>query len=290
VNKPLLEQLASDSGGLAAFLSPEDNVSRQAKAFRRKLTRPVATDLKIDFAGLEVTDLEPKTMPNLYFGAPVRVYGRYKGSGKADVSVRGSVNGLEFKQGAKLEFPREDLQNTEIERMWAWKRIDGLLKEADRTGARGRDTIDEVVRLGEGYSIVTEYTSFLVLENDAEFQRWKIARNNVLRTDRDRQAQQVVRAQFDSMRNKAMADLGPQADRKELAMAQPVTPSARSWPSPQAAPAPQQQNPAPSARPAEQPRNSGQGFNLNPGSGPVGPLGVVMLAVASRLKRKRTQA
>src|SRR5688572_1667164 len=223
VNKPLLEQLATDAGGLAAFLSPEDNVSRQAKAFRRKLTRPVASDLKLDFGGLQVTDLEPKTVPNLYFGAPVRIYGRYKGSGKADVSIRGSVNGVEFKQTAKLDLPKEDPGNPEIERMWAWKRIDGILKDADRTGRRTPETIDEVVRLGEGYSIVSEYTSFLVLENDAEFQRWRITRNNVLRNDRDRQAQQMVRAKFDSMRGKAMADLGPQSERKEMAMARPVS-------------------------------------------------------------------
>jgi Ca-activated chloride channel family protein len=288
VNKPLLDQLAADSGGLAAFLSPEDNLGRQARAFRRKLTRPVATDLKLDFGGLQVSDIEPKTVPNLYFGAPVRIYGRYKGSSKADVTIRGGVNGGEFKQTAKLDFPKEDLQNPEIDRMWAWKRIDGVLKDADRTGARTREAIDEVVRLGEGYSIVTEYTSFLVLENDAEFQRWKIARNNVLRSDRDRQAQQMVRAQFDSMRSKAMADLGPQAERKEIAMAQPV-PQAVRFPSPQttAQPQPQVQS-APPQQAAPQ-RSSGQGFSFNPGSGPVGPVAVLMLAVASHLKRRRTQ-
>jgi Ca-activated chloride channel family protein len=283
VNKPLLEQLAADSGGLAAFLSPEDNVSRQAKAFRRKLTRPVASDLKVDFGGLKVTDVEPKTVPNLYHGASVRIYGRYQGIGQADVSIRGSVNGLEFKQTAKLDFPKEDLRNPEIERMWAWKRIDGILKDADRTGTRTSQVIDEVVRLGEGFSIVTEYTSFLVLENDAEFQRWKIARNNVLRNDRDRRAHQMVRAKFDSMRSKAMADLGPQPERKEMALAQPIPqPQRHSQTQPQP-PLSQQPQPPPQ-------QNSGQGFNFRPGSGPVGPVAVLLLAIAARLKRRRTQA
>ena len=282
VNKPLLEQLATDAGGLAAFLSREDNLSRQAKAFRRKLTRPVATDLKLDFAGLQVSDVEPKTVPNLYHGAPIRIYGRYKGNGKADVTVRGNVNGIEFKQGAALDFPKEDLGNPEIDRMWAWKRIDGVLKEADRIGNRSPQTIDEIVRLGEAYSIVTEYTSFLVLENDAEFQRWKIARNNVLRNDRDRRAQQMVRAQFDAMRNKAMQNLGPQSEPKQFAMTQPlrqVRPQLSSQPQTLSQP-----------QPAEPQRNSGQGFNLNPGTGPVGPLGVALLAIASALKRRRLKS
>ena len=47
---------------------------------------------------------------------------------------------------------------------------------------------DEIVRLCEDYSIVSEYASFIVLENDAEYQRWKIERKNVARMGRDRAA------------------------------------------------------------------------------------------------------
>ena len=196
---------------MSAFISRGDDFARQAQALRRKLTRPAATDLQIDFAGIKVSDLEPKKLPNLYHGAPLRIYGRYQGSGEAQVTVRGSINGIELRKTARLEFPKEDAANPEIDRMWAWRRIDGLLKEADRTGSRDA-AISEVVRLGEGYSIVTEYTSFIVLENDAEYLRWKIARNNVLRTGRDRQSQEVVRAQLDNIRNKALASLGPQPE------------------------------------------------------------------------------
>src|SRR4030095_16394826 len=77
VNRPLLDQLAEDSGGLAAFLSASDDFARQARAFRQKLVRPFATDLQLKFDGIEVTDLEPATVPNLYYGTPVLLYGRY---------------------------------------------------------------------------------------------------------------------------------------------------------------------------------------------------------------------
>src|SRR5207237_1026104 len=77
VNRGLLEQMADDSGGLASFLSREDNFDRQAQAFRRKLTKPVATDIKIDVAGVDAYDVEPQRMGNLYHGMPLRLYGRY---------------------------------------------------------------------------------------------------------------------------------------------------------------------------------------------------------------------
>jgi Ca-activated chloride channel family protein len=98
VNKPLLEQLAQDAGGLAAFISHGDNFTRQAQAFRRKLTRPAATDLHLDFGGLKVYDVEPRALPNLYHGTPIRVYGRYAGGSEAQVALRASVQGVEFKR------------------------------------------------------------------------------------------------------------------------------------------------------------------------------------------------
>jgi Ca-activated chloride channel family protein len=280
VNRPLLEQLATDSGGMAAFLSREDNFARQAAAFRRKLLRPVASDLKLDFGGIEVSDLQPKTLPNLYHGAPIRLYGRYTGGADATVSLRASVNGVELKQAAKLEFPKQDPANPELERMWAWRKIDQLLKDADRTGSRAA-VVDEVVRLGEAYSIVTEYTSFLVLENDVEFQRWKIARNNVLRSERDRQAQQVVRAQLDTMRNKALSNLGPQPPNAPVQVAS-AAPQARPNVAPTAtAPAPRPTTSTPAPRPTQS-----RDFNIG-GGGPVGPLFVGLLLWLRRMTRKQ---
>jgi Ca-activated chloride channel family protein len=279
VNRPLLEQLAEDSGGLAAFISPGDNFDRQARAFRQKLMRPFATNLEIKFAGLDVTDVEPIVLPNLYFGAPVKVYGRYRGSGTADVTLRGSVSGVEIKQTAPLDFPKTDPANPEINRMWAWHRVHRLLKDANRQGDRS-SVIPEIIRLGEDFSIVTEYTSFLVLENDAEYQRWKISRKNLESTGRERQAQAKLREQLDGIRNKALANLGPQA-AESAAPAKPTQLAS-------ATPTIHQAIPTPSTQAQPAPTSSGrQSWNIGvPGSSPVGPLGVLGAAWLLRRKRK----
>ena len=145
----------------------------------------------------------------------------------------------------------------------------------------------EIVRLGEAYSIVTEYTSFLVLENDAAFQRWKIARKNVLRSDRDRKAQETVRAEFEKMRSKAMADLGPQTKEVKLAAAAQRSRSLLPRHLPDAAERSTAPPPAPSS--SSQPSRSVD-FNLGGGSGPVGPLLLGLIAAmrmfgASRRKQ-----
>ena len=210
VNRALLEQLADESGGLAAFVSREDSLDRQAQAFRRKLLKPVATDLKIGFAGVPVYDVEPTRLPNLYHGAPVRLHGRYKGSGAVKVDLAAKVGEKDILKSVDLVFPGADATNPQIERMWASKRMDRMLKEADAGGSRA-GAIDEIVRLGERYSITSEYTSFIVLENDAEYGRWKIERKNSLRMARDRKAQEELAARLEEIRSKARADLGPAA-------------------------------------------------------------------------------
>ena len=227
VNRPLLEQLAQDAGGLAAFVSRGDDFNRQAQAFRRKLLRPVASDLEITLEGADAYDLEPQKLPGLFYGMPVRLYGRYRSDGPVTVRLRADVNGTPLERAVQIEIP-EDAENPEIERMWAWHRIDRLLADADRAGNRSA-AIDEIVRLGEGYSIVSEYTSFLVLENDAEYQRWQIERRNASRIERDRRKLTRVRAELERLRTKSMnrslEGLGPVVPEEEPAKQGPAAPA-----------------------------------------------------------------
>jgi Ca-activated chloride channel family protein len=224
VNRQLLEQLAEDSGGLAAFVSREDNFDRQAQAFRRKLMRPAASNVKITLAGAEPYELEPQKLPSLYYGMPVRLYGRYKKAGPVSVRIEADLGGELLDRTVQVEIP-ERAENPEIERMWAWHRIQSLEKEADRAGDRSA-VIGDIVRLGEGFSIVSEYTSFLVLENDAEYKRWQIERRNATRIERDRRSQGKVEAELERLRVKAADGLGP-VDRAEKAPASASSPAAQ---------------------------------------------------------------
>jgi Ca-activated chloride channel family protein len=98
VNRPLLGQLANEAGGLAAFISQGDDFERQAQAFRRKLMRPAVSNLQLTFSGVEVYDTEPATLPNLYHGVPLRIYGRYDQPGTTSVTIKGDVQGQPFEQ------------------------------------------------------------------------------------------------------------------------------------------------------------------------------------------------
>jgi Ca-activated chloride channel family protein len=211
VNRPLLGQLAEQTGGLASFISTSDNFEQQAQAFRRKLTHPAATSVKITLDGAETYDVEPQLLPNLYYGQPLRMYGRYKKSGAAKVQVSAEVLGSPLAQTIDVTLPDRDETNPEIERMWAQHRVERLMNEDRRDGSQGHQS--EIVRLCEGYSITSEYASFIVLENDAEYQRWKIERRNAVRVSRDRGAQLAVRKRLEELRQQTAESIGPSADK-----------------------------------------------------------------------------
>ena len=218
VNRPLLAQLATDTGGLAAFISTSDDFEQQAQAFRRKLTRPAATNVKITLDGAEVYDVEPPVLPSLYHGQPVRMYGRYKKSGPTSVHVKAEILGSPLDQTVEVKLPAKDEGNPEIERMWGQHRVERLMADGRRAGNPG--PVDEVVRLCEGYSIASEYASFIVLENDAEYQRWKIERRNATRVQRDRGAQLAVRERLEALRRQTAQQIGPRpADKPTNASA-----------------------------------------------------------------------
>ncbi len=282
VNRPLLEQLAEDAGGLAAFVSRGADFERQAQAFRRKLVRPAATEVEIAFEGGEVYDLAPGGLPNLYHGVPLRLYGRYRRAEPVRVVLRANVAGQPIERSVEMDLPKQGL-NSEVERMWAFERIDHLLKDADRRGSR-QGVLDEVVRLGEAFSIVTEYTSFIVLENDAEYQRWQIERRNALRLERDRAGQRRLRERLDNLRRQSPRDIGPGvpsgggSDKKAL------------QPGERLQPVPTSESPSRVAdRQTQPPVGERQNADLSFGGGAYGPwslLGLLALLAMTRLGKR----
>jgi Ca-activated chloride channel family protein len=286
VNRPLLEQMAQESGGLAAFISRGDNFKRQARAFRRKLMRPVASDVSLELDEIGAYNITPEKLPNLYHGSPIRVYGRYKAGGEKEVTLKADVQGRAISESVTLDFPESDQNNPEIERMWALQRVDQLMKQSNRSGTR-EDVIDKIVRLGEDFSIVTQYTSFLVLENDGEYKRWKIDRRNSRRLSRDRAAQTRRHEMLNAIRTKAQANIGPQPVSAPKKMAAPHSSDRLSGAQKPIKLASAPRTPASQNNAVTPPPKRRQSRNFSFGSGPVGPLFVGLSVWLRRRKSKQ---
>lgn len=266
VNRPLLKQMAEGAGGLAAFVSQEDDFSRQAQMFRRKLMRPVATDVRMEVTGVELAELTSEEMPDLFYGAPLRLFGRYKSAGNAEITIHANVMGQPVTQTVNLAFPETSTDNPEIERMWALEQVQrrmGKIREAGESP----QLVQEIVALCEGFSIVSEYASFIVLENDSEYQRWSIERRNLNRVQRDEAAQQRLQRDLEVMREKSLANIGPANSATPTSAQQPAPAETTTAPALPASPAPQAQPTTPGDLNWSQPQQSNPQPARAPSSG-----------------------
>jgi Ca-activated chloride channel family protein len=113
---------------------------------------------------VDVYDLYPRELPDIFKGSQLLLLGKYKGKGTSEAKLSGSAQGTERSFRYRVDFTPDD-RNDFIPRLWATRRIGYLIDEL-RLRGQNKELVDEVVRLSKKYGIITEYTSFLV---DADY-------------------------------------------------------------------------------------------------------------------------
>jgi Ca-activated chloride channel family protein len=173
VNTSLLDRLASQSGGVADYIEPKEDLEVKVSNFFSRISYPVLSDLRLDMAGVE-TDLSyPRTMPDLFRGSQLTIIGRYRNPIDMNfvrLTLTGKSGGSERKfYYNNLHFALTEEANDFLPRLWATRRV-GWLMEQVRTNGEQRELRDEIVDLGTRYGIVTPYTSYLAVEQNASVQ------------------------------------------------------------------------------------------------------------------------
>src|ERR1043166_1744917 len=89
VNAAFLRRLAAAGGGLCELVESEDRLDAVMAKAHRRIGTPIATELALRPTGLEVdrATLAPAKLPDVYAGAPVVIFGRYRGSAPAGAAI-----------------------------------------------------------------------------------------------------------------------------------------------------------------------------------------------------------
>jgi Ca-activated chloride channel homolog len=184
-NRPLLDSMTRASGGFAISVSSSDDVVGQLLTATSKLTHEAFHGAKLEINGVKTADLTPADLGSVYRGQQMVVFGHYWGSGPADVRLRGKMSGRAIEYRTRFDFPAGAKANPEIERLWAYARIDDMLEEIRDFGEQA-DVKQAVTDLGVEYGLVTDYTSMVVLREEM-FEKHGIKRQN-----RDRRADETA--------------------------------------------------------------------------------------------------
>ncbi len=165
VNTTLLDTIAENHRGASGYVRPEEAIDEKVSTFYAKVSTPLLADMEIDFGNVDVEDIYPYPLPDLFAGTQLVVVGRYRDGGDATITLTGEVN--DQRQTFRYDDVRFQRLGGEefIARLWATRKIGYLLQQIRLHGEAG-ELVDEIVELSIRYGIVTPYTSFLVEETE----------------------------------------------------------------------------------------------------------------------------
>ncbi len=166
VNTFLLDRLAAEGHGAAEYVAPDASVEQAMGTLLAKVRFPALVNLRIAAAPVQLVDVSPARMPDLFYGEELVVFGRYHGSGTGPVVIEGERNGRRERYTTTAAFPRQDGANDFVARLWASRRVGDLTRQIRLEGA-SEELIRQVRELGLRHGILTDYTSYLVQEPDA---------------------------------------------------------------------------------------------------------------------------
>ncbi|MFL5340111.1 MAG: VIT domain-containing protein [Gemmataceae bacterium] len=168
----VLKAVGSLGGGSVRKIGSEQGPSAVALELMREIAQPTLRDVKVEFTGLRTARVYPEQLANVPAGTQQILLGRYLPEDKdqsGEVTVSGMMNGKPVRMSAKVELKGAGAEESFIPRLWARMHLDVLLEQGTSEAIK-----DEIIALSEEYNIITPYTSFLVLESDADRERFGV--------------------------------------------------------------------------------------------------------------------
>lgn len=161
-NRFLLEGMARLGRGVAGYALPGDDAGEIMDRFFERVSHVALTDLKIDWGGLEVSDVYPKELPDLFVGRPVIITGRYKGAGQTQIKVTGRVGRQKLPIMVPADLDGRDGPRASLAAVWARARIAEL---SDLSPGAGERRVEQVRKTALEFGLMSAYTSFVAVDS-----------------------------------------------------------------------------------------------------------------------------
>jgi Ca-activated chloride channel family protein len=181
VNRFLLDGMASAGRGEVEYVLPGEDAGasstadRAVERFHERVLAPLLTDIEIDWGTLPVADVHPRRIPDLFSAKPILVHGRLTGAAEGTIRIRGNtaagplelVRELRAGESAPAAIGDEGAAPPAVASLWARAAVAHLMNQDLAAMQRGEFPSDlkrQIVELGLGYRLMTQFTSFVAVE------------------------------------------------------------------------------------------------------------------------------
>ncbi|MCZ2151749.1 MAG: VIT and VWA domain-containing protein [Bryobacterales bacterium] len=167
VNRFLLDKMAEFGRGEVEYVTLEADGPAAAKRFFERMRNPLLTDIRVDWGGLQVEDVYPKRIPDLFAAKPLVIHGRYNAAGKGTVRIYGKSAGRDFVRNIQVDLPSNEPRHDTLASLWARTKIDDLMGQDFRgiqNGSLPDSPRNQITKLGLDYRLMTQFTAFVAVE------------------------------------------------------------------------------------------------------------------------------
>ncbi|MGZ4873645.1 MAG: VIT domain-containing protein [Candidatus Angelobacter sp.] len=165
VNRFLLTKMAEEGHGDVEFVTAPGEAQAAADRFYERVHSPVLTNIAIDWSGLPVTDVYPKSVRDLFSAKPVIITGRYSGTPTGKITIKGYQGTGDYSRTIPVDFSSAGANNAALEKIWARHKVEDLMSQ-DWNGIQSGNSKykAEIIQVGLEHSLATQYTSFVAVE------------------------------------------------------------------------------------------------------------------------------
>jgi Ca-activated chloride channel family protein len=167
VNRYLLDSMARTGRGAVAYLLTETDSAPVMSDFFERISHPALTNLEIDWNGLDVKDVYPKRLPDLFAGRPVLLTGRFRGEPPAFVNIRARQGETDRELAAPIF--REDASPA-LASIWARSKIADLALRSIRSDVL--TFTREIKKTALDFGLLSQFTAFIAVDSSRRTEGW----------------------------------------------------------------------------------------------------------------------
>ncbi|MEN6578380.1 MAG: VIT domain-containing protein [Phycisphaerales bacterium] len=162
VNRYLLDRMAKLGKGAVAYIGLDDSGTEVVDLFYDRISHPALTDVQIDWGDLDVSEVYPRQVPDLFVGRPIILTGRFKGQKGTAIRIVGRVGQDEKEMRLPVKFDGR-ATHPGIACVWARKRIEDLAAQATYDASSALPA--EIKQVALQYSLMSAYTAFIAVDS-----------------------------------------------------------------------------------------------------------------------------
>lgn len=162
VNRQLIEGLARAGQGEPFVVLNEAAADEQAERLRQMIDAPVLANPQVRFAGLQVYDVEPVVLPDLFAQRPLVVFGKWRGEAHGSLQVEGRGAAGPYRVEVPIRPEMASASNQALGYLWARHKVASLTDQETLEGDYAHS--QAILDLGLKYNLLTAYTSFIAVD------------------------------------------------------------------------------------------------------------------------------